>query len=872
MRRGVVNKFNRGEVDPRALDREDVERVTNSCELMENFMPIRLGPMQMRPGTCYLGDMNAATSHMVPFVASMTDKFILELGTTALRVWYNDALVTRPTSTLTITNGNFTSNITGWTDDSGTGSSTGWVTGGYAHLTGNGSTRAKLYQTFGGSVSETGVRITVVEAPVELKIGTSGVDSDDILNTVLEPGVHSFSIDPGSLPTFTFANSKEYRTLLDAVVIEANGTLSIPVTVTDPTSCRVDQSADVMFVTQTGGEFFKIVRRGDESWSVTDYRADDGPFGLVNNTDITLTAAALDGNTTLTSNEDYFSSDNVGQLFKLTSAGQAVSASVSAADNGTNSIRVTGVGASRRFTVSRTGTWSATVTLQRSTDDATWEDVENYVINGSKTYDDELDNQILYYRLWVKPGDYTSGTANLDLNYTGGSIDGIARVTSITSATVAAVQVLVPFGSTTATRDWYAGEWSPGKGYPSSVALYEGRLWMAGKTRLWGSVSDAYQSFDSEIEGDSAPIRRTIGFGPVDDVEWLTPSSRLIMGLASDEVSVRSSSFGEVLTNTNINLKSGSTNGVAAVEPLKVDNSILYVQRSGIKILDLQYNLDSDNHEAQDLMMLHPDICEDGIKRIAVSRQPETRVYVVLDTGEMRVYLMDPAEGVKSWSRITTPTGDLFKDVVVLPGEVEDDVYVHVERAGGNYLEKFYRLRQYVGFFLDSCQGYSSPGTTITGLDHLNGETVTVFADAELQGTYVVSSGQITVPSSWVYVVVGLAYMAKYQSCKVGKYITGSVAGKRKRVVDLHLAMTEYIAGTIQVGPTFTELEDMPLIERGAAVTQDIFSYDYDELPFEFNGNDDVDPRICIQATGPCTITALTYGVLQSGDTGESEG
>ena len=872
MRRGVVNKFNRGEVDPRALDREDVERITNSCELMENFMPMRLGPMQMRPGTCYLGEMNAATSHMVPFVASMDDKFILEMGTTALRVWHNDALVTRPTSTMTITNGNFTSNLSGWTDASGVGSSTAWVTGGFARLIGSGSTRAKLYQTLGGSVSETGIRIVTRNAPLELRIGTSGVDSDDILNTVLEVGTHSFSIDPGSAVTITLANSKLYQVYVDSVTVESSGTMTLPLVVPDPSSIRVDQSADVMFCTQTGGTFFKVARRGDESWSVTQFRVEDGPFGLINNTDITLAADDLDGDIALTASEDYFTSGNIGQLFKLTSAGQSVSASVSAADNGTNSIRVTGVGTSRRFTVSRTGVFTATVTLQRSADDATWEDVESYFVAGSKTYDDELDNQILYYRLWVKSGDYTSGTANLDLNYTGGSIDGICRVTEVQSATVAGAQVLSPMGSTDATRDWYAGEWSAGEGFPSSVALYEGRLWMAGKTRLWGSVSDAYQSFDSEIEGDSAPIRRTIGFGPVDDVDWLAPSSRLIMGLASDEVSVRSSSFGEVLTNTNINLKSGSTNGVAAVEPLKVDNSILYVQRSGIKILDLEYNLDSDNHEARDLMMLHPDICEAGIKRIAVSRQPETRVYVVLDSGEMRVYLMDPAEGVRSWSRITTPTGDLFKDVVVLPGEVEDDVYVHVQRSGGNYLEKFYRLRQYVGFFLDSCQGYSSPGTTITGLDHLNGETVTVFADAELQGTYVVSSGQITVPSSWVYVVVGLAYMAKYQSCKVGKYITGSVAGKRKRVVDLHLAMTEYIAGTIQVGPTFTELEDMPLIERGAAVTQDIFSYDYDELPFEFNGNDDVDPRICIQATGPCTITALTYGVLQSGDTGESEG
>ena len=33
----VYNKFNRGEVDPDAFARDDVTKINNSCELMENF-------------------------------------------------------------------------------------------------------------------------------------------------------------------------------------------------------------------------------------------------------------------------------------------------------------------------------------------------------------------------------------------------------------------------------------------------------------------------------------------------------------------------------------------------------------------------------------------------------------------------------------------------------------------------------------------------------------------------------------------------------------------------------------------------------------------------------------------------------------------
>ena len=130
-----------------------------------------------------------------------------------------------------------------------------------------------------------------------------------------------------------------------------------------------------------------------------------------------MTSSALDGNATLTASSDYFNFGHVGALFKLGSAGQQVSASVTVEDTGTNSIRVTGVGSSRQFSVSVTalnGTGS-TVTLQRSSDDSSWVDVESYTSNQSKTFDDDLDNSILFYRLHVKTGDYSSGTIGLAL-------------------------------------------------------------------------------------------------------------------------------------------------------------------------------------------------------------------------------------------------------------------------------------------------------------------------------------------------------------------------------------------------------------------------------------------------------------------------
>jgi len=60
----------------------------------------------------------------------------------------------------------------------------------------------------------------------------------------------------------------------------------------------------------------------------------------------------------------------------------------------------------------------------------------------------------------------------------------------------------------------------------------------------------------------------------------------------------------------------------------------------------------------------------------------------------------------------------------------------------------------------------------------------------------------------------------------------------------------------------------MPLIENGTDVDITSVIGEYDAEPFTFDGDTLIDPRICLRATGPCTILSVTYGVEEDGDTG----
>lgn len=84
--------------------------------------------------------------------------------------------------------------------------------------------------------------------------------------------------------------------------------------------------------------------------------------------------------------------------------------SVSAAAENTWSPAIQVVGS---FNLSISGTFSATVTVQRSEDGSTWRNVDTWTAPSEEVGYDPILN---YYRVGVATGDYTSGTAVASMN------------------------------------------------------------------------------------------------------------------------------------------------------------------------------------------------------------------------------------------------------------------------------------------------------------------------------------------------------------------------------------------------------------------------------------------------------------------------
>ncbi len=907
-----VTTFNAGRVSPLALARIDHAKLRFAAEQQTNFIPRTLGPMMLRPGWRYIDTTkNNAYTWPLPFIFAHDDTAILEFVGAALRVRIDDALVTRPSVSTVIQNGTF-------------GASAGWV------LTASSGASANIIDdtlqfnvtTLGGLASaeqpvvvsladigiEHAIRIVVDRGPVRFRIGSSSGAEDILATTSLGVGEHSLAFTPtGGLVYVQFESGERRSIYVASAVIEAAGTMELTIPYTDGAKplIRHEQSGDVVFLACEGYRQYKIERRAAHSWSFVYYLPPDGPFRFATVPDISITPSATSGVISLTASAPLFRESMELGLFRLFSSAQVRIAALAAADTYTDPIRLTGVsgvenqggnssglvflspgfgvvggtiiGASTRtFTVQVVGTFVGTVTLQRSFTgpDTGFEDVtlQSYPAPvGPFVFIDEFDNAIVWYRLGFKAGDYTSGSATAILSYAGGGGAGIVRILDVTSPTVAVAEVLKELSSATPTKDWQEGEWNTRLGFPTAVRIFEGRLWWFGKDRIWASVSDAYETFDPDFQGDAGPLQRSIGYGPIERINWALALPRLILGLEGSEASIRSSALDQPITPTNFAIKDASTQGSATVEAVKVDSRGVFLQNSKRRVYQLLYSFEDNDYRSTDLTALLPDV-DSNIVRLVVQRQPDTRIHAVKADGSVMILVYEPSEEVMCW--VDIETDGAVENVVVLPGEAEDQIYYYVRRTiDGNtvrYLEKWAQESECIGGTLnkqaDAFILYSGAATTtITGLDHLEGEDVVVWAGAKDLGSYTVTGGQITGLSTAVTsAVVGLTYRARFKSAKLAYGAQfGTALSQKKRINMVGLILRNTHAQGVQFGQNFTTMDNLPLMYQGAEIDATTTYEEFDEPMIQVPGDWDTDARLCLEANAPkpCMVLGAVIGM-----------
>lgn len=821
--------FNAGEFSPRMVGRVTFEQYDNAAALLENLILMPQGGFQRRPGTRYVAAVkdHTAETALFPFEFSTTQSYVLEAGDKYLRIFRNQAQLVTANIGATITNGDFTSNITGWTDQSaGTGAITHNATTGRLSLDGGGTGNEAIAEQ-AVTTTTTGVAHTLRFAArgqlgslFVVRAGSSSGASDYLTDQPLLDGYHTVTFTPTASPfylQFEYAGNKSMEIddveLLDDVPFEVYTPYDTSASASVLFEMKYAQSADVMYFTHPDYWPYRLLRRSATSWSFVRLDYQDGPYLPENTTATTLTLGATTGNTTLT----------------------------------------------------------ASATLG---------------INGGVGW---LDSDINRVVRWKDPaGDWTW-----------------VRIFARTSSTVVDVVVLGGAASaTTATTAWHLGAYSDTTGHPGAVALFEGRLVFAGSNsepqRFDLSVTADFHRFsptdrDGAVADDNG-LSYTIASEQVNRVRWMAATSRLILGATGGAFIVSSS--GAALTPSDLQVRENTAHGAANIAPLKVNNRVLFVQRAGRKLRDLRYDFNQDSYVATDTTILADHITASSIKQMAYQQEPDSLAWCLRNDGRIATLVYEPGQQVTGWSRqvfggafaggdavcesvVTIPGQDAVGQV--FPSDERDEVWVIVKRTINGVTRRYVEVleRTYEGprredydtkaawvaavradqddaFYVDSGLTYDGAATTtISGLDHLEGETLDIWADGAVHPQKTVSSGSVTLDYGVTKAQLGLPIPWKFKSLKLPYGVSaGGSTGvvKTKRIHRVGYVLMDSAAFYQGPDEETLELKEFRVVSDPMDRGVPLFT---GEAEGAFQGNNETDPRLFLQGIGPGPFVCL---------------
>lgn len=557
---------------------------------------------------------------------------------------------------------------------------------------------------------------------------------------------------------------------------------------TEVMAIQVAQSADVMYLVHPNHPPQKLSRTGDITFTFEEVVFDWVPL-LDENLDdtITITASAVTGSITLTASSALFDANHVGGFWQLSELAEA--------------------------------------------EHDKWETNKSVSIGNTRIFEGNVYEATSGGTTGTRPPVHLVGTQNdgvVDWLYLH-SGDGYVEITSFTSSTSVDGTVVrrLPDTTTSGTFRWSEGAWSDFQGFPRSIAFYETRLWFGGTAgspqTLWASATNAFEDFlTGDVDDDS--LRYTINTDQVNTIQWLSPDKVLAIGTEGGEFIAHGNSLDEPITPTSVRITRQTTYGSIHIRPERSGASILFIPRSGNRVREYLYNFDIDRYIATDLAVLASHITEKGVRDSAYQQEPNQVIwYAAGDGSDMFALTYNREQEVVGFHRhVIGGTDSVVESVATIPDTTSeyDELWLLVSRTiNGStrkyveYMARDFDVNQPENTVVFSDSAVVATGTdidTVTGLDHLEGETVEGLIDgATVKPDQVVTNGSVTFSRTGDRIVAGLPYKADLETLTVEAGAADGIAqGKTKRIHDLTIRLHRTGPGLF-FGPNESKLDEI---------------------------------------------------------------
>ena len=390
-----------------------------------------------------------------------------------------------------------------------------------------------------------------------------------------------------------------------------------------------------------------------------------------------------------------------------------------------------------------------------------------------------------------------------------GIITGFTSTTAVTVG-VSTEQNMV---TTAASKNWRLGAWGGSFGWPRCMVIFQQRTVWCGNfgqpSTIWTSQSgDFYRMAPTEVDGtvtDDMGITVTLDASEVATILWAQQTTRgVVLGTGSGIFLFGpASGTDRALSPRNIEAqRQGRIGSDDAIEGRAIENVVLYVQRGRKRVREFVFDFGQDSYQANDLSVLSEHLLAPGVVAWGYQENPDGVLWLVRADGKLLSLTYDREQQMRAWC--LHDLGGVVEaiDVVPDPTAIADDVYVVVRRTINSVTRRYVEVirapvREDVDgaaayFHMDSGLSYSgTPITRVTGLSHLEGQEVAVWADGGQRTNRVVTGGQIDIGTPAASVVhVGLPFSSRIATLPIDAPSgAGPGQGRPKRVSEVILRL-----------------------------------------------------------------------------------
>jgi len=263
--------FTAGELTPKLAGQVDFKKYNNGVEEMQNMTVFPQGGATRRYGSRFVAEVkdSSKATRIIPFEFNITQSYILELGDQYIRFYKDNGQITNTPKTIT------------------------------------GITQAN---------------------PAVVTVSSHGYSNgDDVwINSVVgmtQVNGRRFRIANVTTNTFELqgVNSTGYTAYASAGTAADVFEIASPFTETQLYEIAFTQSADVMYLVHEDVSPRKLSRTGHTNWTLTEVDFKRGPYLDQNTTSTTMTPSGTSGSVTITASSSTFVATDVGRLIKFNS-------------------------------------------------------------------------------------------------------------------------------------------------------------------------------------------------------------------------------------------------------------------------------------------------------------------------------------------------------------------------------------------------------------------------------------------------------------------------------------------------------------------------------------------------------------------------